>query len=200
MPRVLSINEISDFRERLCDAAARLFAARGREGFSLRELASELGVSPMTPYRYFQDKDEILAAVRARAFDRFAQALEAAYDVHADPIVRANDVGQAYIRFALAEPQSYRLMFDLAQPDEANYPELVRASARARATMTRHVHALVAQRIFEGDPELIGHVFWSAIHGAVVLKLAGKLTADCDFEKILAETFRALSVGFASRR
>jgi AcrR family transcriptional regulator len=199
MPRALSTNEISDFRERLCDAAAALFAARGREGFSLRELAAELGVSAMTPYRYFKDKDDILAAVRARAFDRFAELLEAAYETQSDPIARANAVGQAYLRFAFAEPASYRLMFDLAQPDEAHYPELVRATERARATMTRHVPALVAQGVVAGDPKLIGHVFWSAIHGAVVLKLAGKLRAECDFDRIIAETFRALSAGFAPR-
>ncbi len=41
----------------------------------MRQLAAELGCSPMTPYRYFKDKDEILAAVRAAAFDRFSEAL-----------------------------------------------------------------------------------------------------------------------------
>ena len=51
-----------------------LFAAKGAEGVTMRELASALGVSPMTPYRYFHDKDDMLAAVRARAFDRFAEA------------------------------------------------------------------------------------------------------------------------------
>ena len=45
----------------------------------MRQLAAELGVSPMTPYRYFEDKDAILAAVRTRAFDRFAEALELAF-------------------------------------------------------------------------------------------------------------------------
>ena len=43
----------------------------------MRQLAAELGVSPMTPYRYFEDKDAILAAVRATAFNRLAEALEA---------------------------------------------------------------------------------------------------------------------------
>ena len=41
----------------------------------MRQLADDLGCSPMTPYRYFRDKDAILAAVRAAAFDRFAAAL-----------------------------------------------------------------------------------------------------------------------------
>ena len=57
----------------------------------MRQLAAELGVSPMTPYRYFADKDAILAAVRARAFNRHAEALEAACGgAPDDPIGGAN--------------------------------------------------------------------------------------------------------------
>jgi len=78
MPRILSQSDVADFRERLCVAATRMFDARGPEGFTMRELAAELGVSAMTPYRYFKDKEDILAAVRARAFNRFADALETA--------------------------------------------------------------------------------------------------------------------------
>src|SRR6201996_3738423 len=101
MPRTLSVEEVADFRDRLCDAAARLFAERGQDGFTMRELAASLGVSPMTPYRYFHDKDEILAAVRARVFLDFAQTLEMAYAKGTDVISRANAAGGRYLNFAL---------------------------------------------------------------------------------------------------
>ena len=78
MPRVLTETDVADFRERLCSAAERLFAERGPDAVTMRQLAAELGVSPMTPYRYFHDKDDILAAVRANGFNRFAEALETA--------------------------------------------------------------------------------------------------------------------------
>src|SRR5258708_35022878 len=78
MPRVLSDTDVADFRDRLCEAAERLFAERGPDAVTMRQLAAELGVSPMTPYRYFEDTDDILAAVRANRFDRFAEALERA--------------------------------------------------------------------------------------------------------------------------
>src|ERR1700742_781843 len=124
MPRVLTQTDVADFRERLCEAATKLFDARGREGFTMRELASELGVSAMTPYRYFKDKDDILAAVRARAFNRFAVALETAYKNAPSSPEKSAAVYQAYIGFAFGEPAAYRLMFDLSQPDESAYPEL----------------------------------------------------------------------------
>jgi AcrR family transcriptional regulator len=200
MPKTLTRPDIEEFREKLCVAASRLFAEHGREGFSMRELASALGVSAMTPYRYFRDKEAILAAVRARAFNRFAEALEAAYASTDNALARSRTVGLAYVRFAIAEPFSYRLMFDLSQPGEDRYPELVDATGRARATMTRHVIPLVEQGILAGDPKLIGHVMWASLHGAVVLELAGKLTPDCGFDRIIEESFTALFQGFAAKR
>jgi AcrR family transcriptional regulator len=195
VPRVLSKEEVEDFREKLTETAARLFAKRGQEGFTLRELAAEVGVSPMTPYRYFKDKNEIFAAVRARAFSRFAEAIEKAYAAPGTAIERAQAAGEAYVRFAFKETASYRLMFDIWQRHEECYPELVRAGNRARATMVRHIPGLIEAGILEGDPVLLGHVFWSAMHGAVMLKLAGKLSPECDFDALVDETLRALTRG-----
>jgi AcrR family transcriptional regulator len=202
MPRLLSDSDVTGFRDRACAAATRLFAAKGLEGVTMRELASALGVSAMTPYRYFRDKDDILAVVRARAFDRFAEALETAYAGPGSVPERALAKRDAYVRFALEEPATYRLMFDLSQPTEDEYPDLVRAMTRARATMTSHVRDLVAEGFLAGDPELIGHVFWAALHGAVTLHLAGKLSPQYKvsqqygIDRIVAEATHALSVGF----
>lgn len=177
MPRVLSDAAVADFRERLCKAAERLFAERGAEAVTMRQLAAELGVSPMTPYRYFADKEAILAAVRSHAFDRFAQALECAYAVEGSSRAKGAAVGDAYMDFAFDHPQTYKLMFDLNQPDEDRYPELVAARTRAGETMTRYVKDLVAEGVLAGDPDEIGRMFWAAAHGSVVLELAGKLPA-----------------------
>jgi len=117
MPRVLSETDVADFRERLCEAAERLFAEKGPDAVTMRQLAAELGVSPMTPYRYFQDKDDILAAVRANGFNRFAAALEAARDSAKDARSRGKAVGRAYVAFAVGHPHSYKLMFDFNQPN-----------------------------------------------------------------------------------
>lgn len=193
MPRTLSRTEVEDFRDRLCDAAAGLFESRGREGFTMRDLAGKLGVSPMTPYRYFKDKDAILAAIRARTFNRFAAALEEACAGPGDAPSRAQAAGEAYIRFALEDPTAYKLMFDLSQND-SKYPELAKAAGRAQRTLTRHIKPLVEQGLLVGDPDLIGHVFWTVLHGALMLKFAGKL--DGNFRAVVAEAFRALVTGF----
>ena len=200
MPRVLSETDVADFRERLCEAAERLFAEHGPDGVTMRQLAAELGVSPMTPYRYFKDKDAILAAVRTNGFNRFADALEAAYDSESDPIARFRSTGEAYVRFALSEPAAYKLMFDLMQPHEADYPELVAAEARALATQTRHVQGMVDAGVLQGDVKMLAHMFWSILHGTLVLQLAGKLSPDIDASELRTQIFRALGRGLTAAR
>ncbi|MDP3854093.1 TetR/AcrR family transcriptional regulator [Phenylobacterium sp.] len=177
MPRVLSESDVTDFRERLCEVAEKLFAEKGPDAVTMRQLAAELGVSPMTPYRYFTDKEDILAAVRTNGFNRFADALEGAYAAAKGVRAKGAAVGEAYVTFAFEHPQTYKAMFDLNQPHEQNYPDLVAAALRARATQTSYVKDLIAEGILAGDPEEIGRMFWAAAHGAVGLELAGKLPA-----------------------
>lgn len=175
MPRVLSAADVADFRDRLCEAAERLFAEHGPAAVTMRQLAADLGVSPMTPYRYFKDKDDILAAVRTNGFNRFSEALEAAFDSVEGGRAKGSAVGEAYLKFAFEHPATYKLMFDLDQPNEDQYPHLVAAAQRARDTQSHWVKELIAEGVFEGDPEEIGHLFWAATHGAVGLELAGKI-------------------------
>lgn len=184
MPKNLSAAQVDEFRARLCAVAQERFAAKGRAAVSMRQIADALGCSPMTPYRYFRNKDEILAAVRTAAFDRFAEGLEEAVAKASDPRAAGQATGEAYLRFALKDPDAYRLMFDLSQPHQDRYPELVRASARARRTMSASLAALVNAGIFHGDPELLGFAFWAAMHGLVMLHLAGKLPPEPGFEMI----------------
>jgi AcrR family transcriptional regulator len=191
MPRTLSPADVEAFRTRLCDVAEKLFAAHGPDGVTMREMADALGVSSMTPYRYFKDKDTILAAVRTRAFNQFAAAMESARQ---NAVARS---GNAYVEFALAHPAAYRLMFDVSQPTFADYPELVAAMVRARLTMGGGLRELAAAGRFKGDVDLAAYVFWSAMHGAVMLELAGLLDGSkLDVHKIAKPAVEALGKYF----
>jgi AcrR family transcriptional regulator len=184
---------VEAFRARLCDVAEHQFAEHGPDAVTIRQLAAEMGVSAMTPYRYFADKDAILAAVRARAFDRHAQALEDARAASPDPIARANAIGAAYVRFALDNPEAYKLMFDIRQPNAGDYPDLVRAAERSKATMTAHLRDLAAAGLFHGDAEKVGHLYWAALHGPIMLQLSGMLDAPLDAPTLIAGLTDALN-------
>ena len=90
MPRrALTPDEIQSFRNRATEAATALFAQHGVEGVSMRRLAAEMGCSPMTLYRYFENRDELFATVRTAAFRRFADRQREAAPAPAAPAVAA---------------------------------------------------------------------------------------------------------------
>lgn len=188
--RALSAEELSDFRERIGAAAAALYAKGGEDAISMREIAHAVGSSPMGLYRYFRDRDAIIAYLRMQAFDRFSEKLEAAFAKGRDPFARARAVGRAYLDFALENPGDYRLMFDLSQPNERENSALARASVRATLTVTRHVDDLVAAGIVVGDAKQIGRALWAAAHGVIVLHLAGRLPKGTDVRALYFETMR----------
>jgi AcrR family transcriptional regulator len=190
--RARSAEDRDAVRTRLCDAAARLFVEEGEQALSMRRLAAEVGCSAMAPYRYFADKQALIAAIRAAAFNRLADTLDG---VAKEGRHRAADIGEAYVRFARENPAAYKLMFDLAQPDEAAYPELVEASARARSAQSDYVRELVEAGVLVGDPVTLGYVFWATIHGLVLLDLAGRLPADPGFEALRRMALGALMRG-----
>lgn len=195
MPRTLSEEEIADFREALCAAASRLFAQRGTDGVTMRALAEVMGISPMKPYHYFRDKEEILAAAMTRAFSRFVAALEEADRNEGTARERATAKRHAYIRFALAEPDCYRIMFELPHPDTTKYPLLQDVMEKTRATMRRSLDALISDGVLQGDRELLGNVFWGSMHGPVSLYLAGKLDSVDQLETVVDVAMKGLLLG-----
>ena len=178
MPRVLSESDVADFRARLCTAAEGLFAEYGIDAVTMRQLASALGVSPMTPYRYFRDKDEIIDAVRTSAFNRFADALEAPFAVESDPGERSIAVGEAYLDFAVNNRQAYALMFDLSNMKSPPSEDFMAASRRARACQFRHVEGLAEAGLVPGDIEDYGNIFWATVYGFAGLVLLGQITPE----------------------
>lgn len=178
MPRVLSDADVAGFRARLCHAAEQLFAEHGIEAVTMRQLAVALGVSPMTPYRYFRDKDEIIDAVRTSAYGRFADALEAAFDSRSDPVERSIAVGEAYLDFAVRHSRAYTLMFDMIDPKSPPSEGLVAAGERARDCQFRHVQGLVDAGVIAGDVSDYGNIFWAMVYGFAGLILLGQMSPE----------------------
>jgi len=181
----LSDEDIQAFRQRTVAAATRLFAEHGYAAVTMRAIAAELRTSPMAPYRYFENKAEIFAMVRAEAYRRFADGQEDAARSSSDPLARLLEMRTAYVRFALEHPDEYRVMFELAQESGDRYPDLVRESERAFAALERAVEQAVAAGVLSGEPRMLAHVMWSSVHGMVTLHLAGKLTLGISLDDLL---------------
>lgn len=174
MSRALTDDDLARFQAQLCDVAEVMFAERGAEQVSMRQIAAALGVSPMTPYRYFTSRDDILAAVRIRGFERFADQLEAAYAATpGDAAAKAAAAGRAYLEFALSNANTYRLMFEQHQQEDGSDSALGRTVARARATLSVYGDGLIGSGMAEAEARALELLIWSTLHGAVTLELAG---------------------------
>lgn len=196
MPRAaLSPIEIEAFRDRIRDAAARLFAAAGYTAVTMRAIAAEVGCSAMTPYRYFASKEHIFAVVRAEAFRRFADAQERGVRGIEDPERRLRALGRAYADFARREPDSYRLMFELGQAPASDHPELLREGERAWRVILDAVERAIDDGVLSGDAETVAHLFWAGTHGVVSLELAGKLQLGRTLEDLIEPMTETLIKG-----
>jgi AcrR family transcriptional regulator len=184
MPRYLTDKDIADFRSELCKVATERFARFGYEGVTMRQLAEALGCSPKTPYRYFKDKADILATVRAQAFAKFADALEAASKGPATE--RGWRSTEAYLTFALKNPHAYRIMFDIDAPIDGKHPELGPQAERAARYITRGAEEMAKAGIIDADPAMFGYAIWAAIHGIVMLHQSGMLAHGPDYKKLSA--------------
>src|SRR5262245_24493316 len=110
-----------DLPPALLRAAGKILEKEGVGALSLRELARRAGVSHNAPYRHFPDRDSLLAALAAEGFVELRQELERQ---------GGTDAGVAYVRFALAHPQRFRLMFG-GQVSYDRYPDLRQAADAA---------------------------------------------------------------------
>src|SRR5919106_3067320 len=91
-----------DLRTALLQTAAKILEKQGLVALSLRELARLAGVSHNAPYRHFPDRDSLLAALAAEGFELLGDALQSR---------PRREMGEAYVEFALAHPERFRLMF-----------------------------------------------------------------------------------------
>ena len=194
----LTHDEIESFRDSICETATRLFAEHGYGGVTLRAIAADLGCSPMTPYRYFADKQAIFTAVRAAAFERFGTALCAASG-SPDAEERLRALGSAYVRFALEESHAYRIMFELDQPAIIVDQDLLSAEGNSWSELRGAVVYAVEQQVIEGDVDVLAHCYWAALHGLVSLHLAGKLQLGRALEELVPPMLRAVVDGTRPR-
>ena len=73
----LTEEEVNRFREEAARVALEMVDAEGAESVTLRALATRLGCSYAKPYRYFEDKEDLLDCARGLAFDLLGEFMGA---------------------------------------------------------------------------------------------------------------------------
>jgi len=167
-----------DLRRTLLEASLALIAEEGLDALSLREVARRAGVSPGAPYHHFESREQLLTALAIDGFTLLGEAMLRARDAasSADVIERFGAIGEAYVRFALAHPAHFRLMFRPSLlPSEALPSE--GSPAEAFRVLLDIVAQLFESGAVGGNVDRRGLVLlaWSIVHGAAELMLDGPL-------------------------
>lgn len=170
-----------NLRNALIASAVRLIEQDGEASFSLREAARDVGVSANAAYRHFTDKSALLTAAAVGGHEQLAGRMLKAMDRAAErgsqeppAIARFKAVGRAYVEFAMAHPELFRLMFS------GSGVACLAAGASGLATPTpwellgRSLDALVADGLLPADRRQGAELkAWSVVHGFSSLALAG---------------------------
>jgi AcrR family transcriptional regulator len=161
-------------RQRILDAARELFATRGYEAVTMREIAGRIEYSATALYKHFADKEALVRELCRQDFAAFAQELIEAAST-GEPLERFTRSGLVYLDFAVRHPQHYRLMFMGVLPPTP--PE-----AGEREDPTRNAYVFVRALTDElmranllraelTDADLVAQTVWACAHGAAALEL-----------------------------
>ncbi|GAA1411641.1 TetR family transcriptional regulator [Glutamicibacter uratoxydans] len=156
-----------DLREALVSAATKILESG--ESFSLRAVARAVGVSAAAPYRHFSDREQLESAIAVSGFEQLARELEPAVDAACSK----SDIASfaiIYVRFALAHPAVFGLMFG-QECDDSNDARVL-AAARLSELLSRGVKAALGP----GAADSLSIALWSMAHGLASLHMDGKFS------------------------
>ncbi|HKB70255.1 MAG TPA: TetR/AcrR family transcriptional regulator [Thermoanaerobaculia bacterium] len=179
-------------------AARRLVDEEGLRALTMRRLGDRLGVSATALYRHYRNKDEILEELVDAANEVLGGYLRRAAS-GPSPEGRLRGTAREYARFALEEPEFYRILFlTTGRPKMDILPEESR-SANFQILIDR-VRACSARAA--ADPALVAISLWAHWHGLVAMYRAGRFGADPEkflalFERSADVFLRAITSGLS---
>ncbi|MEY2229290.1 TetR/AcrR family transcriptional regulator [Streptomyces sp. BF23-19] len=187
-------------REEVKEKAWQQIAGSGASALSLNAIAKQMGMSGPALYRYFANRDELITELIRDAYrslaDAFIAAAAAADDDAGAGAGRPDLAGLAHVlrRWALADPHRYFLIYGTPVPGyhapadiTAIASELMSVLLDACAAPATEPHAfedhLATHRAWadshpDAPPAALRQAlaFWSRLHGALSLELAGHFT------------------------
>lgn len=190
-------------RAEILEAARTLLAETGSESaVSIRGVADRVGVTPPSIYLHFPDKEALLEAVCAQVFTALDEAMEAAAANTAEPFEALRERGLAYVRFALANPEHYRIVLMRRRELDIgphNIEEL--AEDAAFGHLLDSVRRCQATGVFDptDDPAQIALALWAATHGVSAL-LISQPWLGADPEPLMTRVIDAIGLGLAAGR
>lgn len=182
-------------RDEILDAATALLLDIGHaKAVSIRSVAERVGVTPPSIYLHFQDKDALLDAVCARYFEKLDEEMQRVSASQSDTIDVLRAQGLAYVRFAIENPELYRIATMGEWKSNSNVDAALASSAFEHMCVT--VETLMGEGLLPpGDATGIALELWSAAHGVAALLIAKPHLPFGDAEAFTDRVLRAVFSG-----
>lgn len=161
-------------RGEILEAAERIFLAEGYQGATIRKIADEVGVSSTALYMHFRDKDEILLEICDRAIEMLLAINSEISARPIDAVARVRLMLDAYMTFALENPNAYQLVFCgqaglISEQKQAATEALGDRCYEKFVGVVREIGA--SGRLRTGTVDSAAQSMWAACHGLVSLLL-----------------------------
>ncbi|MGB1140554.1 MAG: TetR/AcrR family transcriptional regulator [Halioglobus sp.] len=182
-----------DLKQALLDETARILREEGESALSLRSLAANLGVSRTAPYNHFENKEALLSAVAEEGFRRFERSMDAARKKYrgSDGQELVRIMVQAYLNFALKNPEYYDLMYGKKSWSGGKASEsLVTTARRTMRNDVEKLKRIQEQGLISQDLDVanFGRIFWGTLHGISRLSLDGVYSDPVSLKKLCNST------------
>jgi AcrR family transcriptional regulator len=162
---------------------------------SLRAVAQRAGVSVPAIYLHFADKAALLESVCSEVFEALHVALKDASADAEDPLQALCNQGSAYVRFALANPEHYRLVMMRSSAEQHAAEDEIASGAFGHLLAT--VEQCVALGVLEGDPVELGMRLWAGAHGLAALLIAKPHFPWGPVDDLVDRAMQSLGLGLA---
>ena len=161
-------------RAEILHAAERIFVRDGYQGATIRKIAEEVGVSSTALYMHFRDKDEILLEICEGAIATLLASNNEISGRPIDAVSRVRLMLDAYMRFGMENPNTYRLAFCTPRMQLVGITGEGPSDLAARCYdrfMRSVADIAAAGRLRLGDADSAAQTLWAACHGLVSLRI-----------------------------
>lgn len=161
----LKENEREARRSLIVDAAVSLFAGKQFNQVSMRDIASEAGISPASIYRYFSDRDELFVEALYREGKFIGKNLEKLLEENKDASIEK--LACDFVEYLIHHDSFFQMMAHFMIDGGINEKSLERFNATERYLLN----------IFDGmfkkigvteNVRLVSHAFFASLNGILI--------------------------------